>query len=276
MNRDKKDQNKGINKKDTNSSNTCNNIENSNTDNNIENISTGSNIDNINVDNSIDNNDVGNEDFGETEGVSTILGDPKKAILKLSGPMIIAMMITSLYNLIDGVWVAGLGQNALAAIGFITPIFMVVIGFSNGLGAGATAVISRFIGEGSKDKANNAAIHIILLTIIFTIIIMVSLGLFLRPILEMLGAGVTVDLALAYGNIVFAGSIFIVFTAAAYGILRAEGNVKKNYLCNVFRSYSQYNSRSFIYIYLGLWNCRCRYCNCVINGCFKFHYSLLV
>ena len=228
MNRDKKDQNKGINKKDTkNSSSTCNNIENNSADNSIENISTGSNIENTNVDNNIENNNVGNKDFGETEGVSTILGDPKKAILKLSGPMIIAMMITSLYNLIDGVWVAGLGQNALAAVGFITPIFMVVIGFSNGLGAGATAVISRFIGEGSKDKANNAAIHIILLTIIFTIIIMVSLGLFLRPILEMLGAGVTVNLALAYGNIVFAGSIFIVFTAAAYGILRAEGNVKK-------------------------------------------------
>ncbi|WP_231624272.1 MATE family efflux transporter [Methanobrevibacter arboriphilus] len=222
MNRDKKDQNNGINKKNTKNSSTCNNIENSTTDYNIENTSTE-----INIENNINNNDFDSNDFEETEGVSTILGDPKKAILKLSGPMIIAMMITSLYNLIDGVWVAGLGQNALAAVGFITPIFMVVIGFSNGLGAGATAVISRFIGEGSKDKANNAAIHIILLTIIFTIIIMVSLGLFLRPILEMLGAGVTVNLALAYGNIVFAGSIFIVFTAAAYGILRAEGNVKK-------------------------------------------------
>lgn len=207
------------------------NIDNGNDDDNNKNYSNDS-LKANELDENINDNNNKNinkevDDFNQTEGVSTILGDPKKAILKLSGPMIVAMLITSLYNLIDGVWVAGLGQNALAAIGFITPIFMVVIGFSNGLGAGATAVISRFIGEGDRDKANNAAMHIILLTIIFTIIIMVSLGLFLRPILEMLGAGVTVGLGLAYGNIVFGGSIFIVFTAAAYGILRAEGNVKK-------------------------------------------------
>jgi len=177
---------------------------------------------------------INKDEFEETEGVSTILGDPKKAVLKLSGPMIIAMLVSALYNFIDGVWVAGLGQNALAAIGFITPIFLVVMGFSNGLGAGATAVVSRFIGERNKVKADNAALHIMLLTVIFTIIVMLSLGLFLEPILKLLGAGVTINLALNYGNIIFAGTIFIVFTAAAYGILRGEGNVKKTTYAMVF------------------------------------------
>lgn len=199
--------------------------------NNEDNKINKNNEDNESNKNIIDNDKINNDDvedsFEETEGVSTILGDPKRAILKLSGPMIIAMLITALYNLIDGVWVAGLGQNALAAIGFITPIFLVVMGFSNGLGAGATSIISRFIGERDKAKADNAALHIMLLTVILTIIFTVSLVLFLAPILEMLGAGVTIDLAISYGNIVFGGSIFIVFTAAAYGILRAEGNVKK-------------------------------------------------
>ena len=167
------------------------------------------------------------KDIEETEGVATILGDPKKAILKLSGPMIIAMSITSLYTLIDGIWVAGLGQDALAAIGFITPIFMVVMGFSNGLGAGATSVISRFIGANDKKEADNAALHIMLLTVVFTIIVMVSLALFLRPILEMLGTGSATELGLQYGYMVFGGSIFLIFTAASYGIFRAEGNVKK-------------------------------------------------
>lgn len=163
----------------------------------------------------------------KTEGVSTILGDPKKAILKLSGPMIVAMLMSSLYSLIDGIWVAGLGQDALAAIGFITPVFMVVMGFSNGLGAGATSVISRFIGANNKKEADNAAVHIMILTIIFTVVVMLSLGLFLRPILELLGAGSAVELGLQYGYVVFGGSIFLIFTAAAYGIFRAEGNVKK-------------------------------------------------
>ena len=174
-----------------------------------------------------DSNNNPEKNSGETEGVSTILGDPKKAILKLSGPMIVAMLLTSLYNIIDGIWVAGLGQDALAAIGFITPIFMVVMGFSNGLGAGATSVISRFIGANDKKEADNVALHIMLLTIIFTVIVMVSISLFLKQILIILGAGSTLEFGLQYGYIVFGGSIFLIFTAAAYGILRAEGNVKK-------------------------------------------------
>jgi len=178
----------------------------------------------------IDNKEINNsiEDTAkETEGVATILGDPKKALLKLSGPMIIALLISSLYSLIDGVWVAGLGDNALAAIGFISPIFLSLMGFSEGLGIGATSVISRFIAEGDKAKADNAALHIMLLTVVFTIIAVVVLGLFLEPLLEILGAGATINLGLSYGNILFAGSIFMVFTGASYGIFMGEGNVKK-------------------------------------------------
>jgi Na+-driven multidrug efflux pump len=63
-------------------------------------------------------------------------GDPKKAILKLSGPMIVAMLLMSLYNLADAVWVAGLGADALAAVGFVTPFFLILIGLGNGLGPG--------------------------------------------------------------------------------------------------------------------------------------------
>ncbi|MCL2115833.1 MAG: MATE family efflux transporter [Methanobrevibacter sp.] len=163
----------------------------------------------------------------ETKGVSTLLGDPKKAVLKLSIPMIIAMTINSLYALIDAVWVAGLGDTALAAIGFVNPIFLVVMGFSNGLGAGATAIISRYIGAKDKKQADNAAIHVLLLAGILTIIFTVILLLFLKPILEAIGAGSTIELSFEYGRILFLGTIFIVFSSTAYGILRAEGNVSK-------------------------------------------------
>jgi len=162
-----------------------------------------------------------------TKGVSTLLGDPKNAVLKLSIPMIIAMTINSLYALIDGAWVAGLGDMALASIGFVNPIYLIVMGFSNGLGAGATAIISRYIGAKNKAHADNAALHVLIIMGILTIIFTVVLLLFLKPILEAIGAGATIDLSLQYGQILFLGSIFIVFSATAYGILRAEGNVMK-------------------------------------------------
>ena len=71
-----------------------------------------------------------------TKGVDTLLGNPRKAILAMSVPLIIAMIAQSANNLIDAVWVAGLGSEALAAVGFIFPLFFILIGFGNGIGIG--------------------------------------------------------------------------------------------------------------------------------------------
>ncbi|MDR1722200.1 MAG: MATE family efflux transporter, partial [Methanobrevibacter sp.] len=168
------------------------------------------------------------EEKSHTKGVSLLLGDPKKAILRLSIPTIIAMVINSLYALIDGIWVAGLGGDALAAIGFVNPLYLIVMGFSNGLGAGATSVISRYIGEKNKKQADNTALHVILLIAILTIIFTVVLLLFLKEILIAIGTGPEVlNLSMTYGRILFIGTVFMVFSSTAYGILRAEGNVTK-------------------------------------------------
>lgn len=148
--------------------------------------------------------------------------------------MIIAMIINSLYAFIDGVWVAGLGDASLAAIGFVNPLYLIVFGVSNGIGAGATAVISRYIGSKNKIEADNAALHVILLTIIITIIFTALILIFLKPILLTMGAGPTINLGMEYGNILFLGTIFIVFSATAYGILRAEGNVIKTTYAMLF------------------------------------------
>ncbi len=60
----------------------------------------------------------------ETKGIKTLLGDPKKAIIKLSIPMIIAMSVHTIYNLADVIWVSGLGPGAIAAVGFALPFFL--------------------------------------------------------------------------------------------------------------------------------------------------------
>lgn len=144
------------------------------------------------------------------------------------------MVINSLYAFIDGVWVAGLGDASLAAIGFVNPLYLIVFGFSNGIGAGATAVISKYIGAKNKEEADNAALHVVLLTIILTVIFTTLILLFLKPILLTMGAGSTVELGMEYGNILFLGTLFIVFSATSYGILRAEGNVKKTTYAMLF------------------------------------------
>jgi putative MATE family efflux protein len=170
-----------------------------------------------------------NKEYNEQvdQRISMVTGDPKRAIRVLSVPMIISMMLIMAYNLADSIWVAGLGAEALAALGFTTPVFMIVIGLGNGLGAGATSLIARCIGSDNKKKADNAAIHSIILALTISAVLTVLVLIFLQNILLIMGAGETVGLALQYGQVVFGGLIFLIFSSVASGILRAEGDVKR-------------------------------------------------
>lgn len=163
----------------------------------------------------------------ETVGVSLLLGEPEKAIRKLSVPMIIAMMLYSTYNIVNAIWVAGLGADALAAVGFVTPLFLVIIGLGSGLGAGATSAIARKIGARDHVGANNTAVHAILLTLIISVIVTIPLVLWTTDIALLFGAGKTAQLAGEYGRIVFASTILILLTNVESAILRAEGDTKR-------------------------------------------------
>ena len=102
----------------------------------------------------------------DNERIKLIRGDPKRAIRKLALPMILSMLLMSSNNVIDSIWVAGLGSNPLAALGFVTPLFLIVVGLGVGIGAGANSLISRFIGAKKHEKASNASIHSMIIGII--------------------------------------------------------------------------------------------------------------
>ena len=159
--------------------------------------------------------------------VDIMLKNPKKALIKMSIPLIVSLLIASFYNLIDAAWVSGLGADALAGVGFFTPIFMILVGFGNGLGAGAAFAISKYLGEENKLKANNASIHSILINIIVSVILTIILLIFINPILNIIGAGQTINYATDYGIIVLIGSIFIILSNALYGIFRGEGDATR-------------------------------------------------
>jgi putative MATE family efflux protein len=171
-----------------------------------------------------------------TEGVSLLTGDPKTAIRKLSTPMMAAMLFMSVYNLINAIWVAGLGADALAAVGFMTPVFMIFIGLGNGLGAGVASVVSRRIGSKNRAGAESAAIHGLLIGFAIALILTAPLVIYAEPIAVMLGAGSIAPLAADYGRILFVGAIFILFNNIAYAILRGEGDTKRTMYAMAFSS----------------------------------------
>jgi putative MATE family efflux protein len=178
--------------------------------------------------------------LSQTKGVKTLLGDPKKAVIKLAIPMIIAMSAHTVYNLVDALWVSGLGKDiftnievteigtgALAAVGFVMPFFMMIISISTGIGVGAGSAISRRIGAKDKEGADNVAIHSIIISIIFAIVFSIILFIFAENIFISIGAENVTYMAVSYGKIIFAGSIFIFFAYVAYAILRGEGDANR-------------------------------------------------
>jgi len=183
---------------------------------------------------------VNKEHSNETKGVKTLLGEPKKAIVKLAVPMIIAMSAHTIYNLVDAIWVSGLGKDffttvdvseigagALAAVGFVLPFFMMIISISTGLGVGGGSAISRKIGAKDKEGADNVAIHSIIITILISIVFTIILLIFAEDLFILIGAKEALGMAISYGRIIFAGSIVLFFTNVAYAILRGEGDAKR-------------------------------------------------
>ena len=162
-----------------------------------------------------------------SNNVDVMLKNPKKALINMSIPLIISLLITSFYNLIDAFWVSGLGADALAGVGFFTPIFMILVGFGNGLGSGAAFALSKYLGGGNKQKANNASIHSIIINIIVSLIVTIILLILLNPILNAMGAGQTIGYATDYGVIILLGSVFIILSNALYGIFRGEGDTTR-------------------------------------------------
>ncbi|MCS7174827.1 MATE family efflux transporter [Pseudothermotoga sp.] len=162
------------------------------------------------------------------KGVATLLGDPKKAILKLSTPMMFAMLMQTLYNLADAVWVAGLGPNALAAVGAFFPIFMIILSFATGLGIGTNAVVSQKIGAKDKNAAENAAkVSIILVLILGGTITILSLLLIKPALMLMKLSDEAFQLSLKYSYVVLLFTVIFMFTNIANAIFRAEGDAKR-------------------------------------------------
>ncbi|MFN4191089.1 MAG: MATE family efflux transporter [Pseudothermotoga sp.] len=163
-----------------------------------------------------------------TKGVETLLGDPKRAIIKLAIPMMGAMFIQTLYNLADGIWVAGLGPEALAAIGMFFPIFMIILSFAAGIGIGVNAVISQKIGQNDKEAADETAKTAIYLVIVLSVLLTVLSLISIKPALELMGAKDRVlSLSLDYANSILFFIIVFMFSNVGNAILRGEGDAKR-------------------------------------------------
>ena len=119
-------------------------------------------------------------------------------------PSIVTMIVTSIYGVVDGLFVSNLvGKTPFAAVNLIWPFIMAfsVIGFM--LGAGGSALVSRSLGEGQKQRANEEFSLLVYVAIALGLVV-TAIGIaVMRPVSVALGAeGELIDLCVHYGTIV--------------------------------------------------------------------------
>lgn len=159
--------------------------------------------------------------------VDEFIKKPKKALFILSLPLLVGMLVQSLYNIVDTAFVGRLGADSIAALTFSWPLFFILMALNGGVATGMGSRISRFLGERKKSSAENTALHGILLSIIASFIIFIPGIIFLKPIFYLFGAtNSVVILAISYMSVILIG-IFAMFPAFVIsGIFSAQGDTK--------------------------------------------------
>jgi putative MATE family efflux protein len=159
--------------------------------------------------------------------VKSFIKNPKKALFKLAVPMVIAMLVQVLYSVVDTAFVGRLGVDALAALTFSWPIFFILFAITGGLSAGMGSRIAQALGSGNKGKAENIALHGLLLSFIVAVLFFIIGIFYLNPLLFLLGAsGLSLFYAEQYLSILLIGIFFMYISFTLSTIFSSQGDAK--------------------------------------------------
>jgi putative MATE family efflux protein len=160
------------------------------------------------------------------------LGEMKigKLILEFSIPAIIGMLVNTLYNIIDRIFIGhieGIGNLAMAGVGVTMPLMFVILAFGMLIGIGTATRISIKLGqhdkEGAEKHLGNAFTLIIIISVILTVLGLV----FANPLLKMFGASENI---IGYGEqfiqVIFIGCIFNLISFSLNHSIRSDGSPK--------------------------------------------------
>lgn len=158
------------------------------------------------------------------------LGEEKvlKLLIKFSVPAIVGMVVNSLYNVVDRIFIGNssdLGTDGLAGITIGFPIMIILMSLGILFGIGGSTLFSMKLGEEKHEEAENALGNAFVLLIISGLTFMVLGQIFLTPILSLFGASEDVlPYAAEYMRTIFFGAVFQVVSMGMNNFIRADGN----------------------------------------------------
>lgn len=151
-----------------------------------------------------------------------------RLIVKFAVPSVIALLVNSLYNIVDQIFIGwGVGYLGNGATNIVFPITIIALALSMMIGNGGAAYLSLKMGEGEVETAKKGIGNAVTLVTIVSILLAVIFLVWIDPILTLFGAtDVLRPFALEYGFIIGAGLPFMMISAAINSMIRADGSPK--------------------------------------------------
>jgi putative MATE family efflux protein len=152
-----------------------------------------------------------------------------RLLVRMSIPGMVSMIVMSVYNIVDTIWVSGLpnGTEAIAALTVVMPLQMVAAALGMGAGAGVTSVVSRRFGEGRVDEVSQIAGNAVVLAVLLGLPVAALCVSFPDQLALLFGGSrELVAPAVGYLTIIAWGFPLQIFGATADGLLRGSGNTK--------------------------------------------------
>ena len=152
-------------------------------------------------------------------------GKLSRAILLLSIPAVLEMVMESVFVIVDIYFVSKLGADAVATVGITESIVTIIYAVAIGLGTATTSMVSRRIGEKKPDAASVAAVQAILTGVIISLLVGLPGALFSGRLLGLMGASKTIVESMSgYTRIMLGGNIVIMMLFIINAIFRSAGD----------------------------------------------------
>lgn len=152
-------------------------------------------------------------------------GSINRAIFLLAVPMVLEMVMESLFAVVDIFFVSKLGKEAVSTVGLTESVITIVYCIGMGLSMAATAIIARRIGEKKPDAASHTAMQAIYIGLSLSVLIAIFGAIYAKNILYMMGASTQlVEEHHVYTRILMGSNVFIMLLFLINGIFRGAGN----------------------------------------------------
>ncbi len=154
-------------------------------------------------------------------------GSIKKAILLLAVPMILELALESVFAVVDTYFVGKLpnSKNAIAVVGLTESVISLIYTLAIGFSIGATALVSRRVGENNLEEAARTSAQVLMTSAVFSLLLSALGFVFAENILQLMGAApAVVAEGLPFARLMFGSSTVIVYLFVINGIFRGAGN----------------------------------------------------